>query len=51
MEVNITWQPLELTNEKISISQYTKEEMMSILLPKTRETLENGICCGVDGCF
>ena len=38
-----------INEEQISLSEYTKEEMVRILENQTEE-FEFGMCCGIDGC-
>lgn len=38
-----------INEEQISLSEYTKEEMMRILENQAQES-EFGMCCGLDGC-
>ncbi len=39
-----------INEEQISLSEYTKEEMVRILENQTEEEVEFGMCCGIDGC-
>ena len=39
-----------INGEQISMSEYTKEEMISILENRNQEDFGFGMCCGIDGC-
>ena len=38
-----------LNGNRISVEQYTKEEMVRIL-QEGQEAAKGGFCCGIDGC-